>query len=123
MADTNAISEPVAPSTIATINDLHPTGAPAPAPSTDANQTTSRVIGKHDRTLTDGKRACDVDFVCASREQEDVFWHESCNKVTAKMVTQSDLEASRRWDRLNSFQQKFAGQMPARRQTTRRMMS
>jgi len=111
-ASTNVISEPVAPSTNAAASDLHPTGAPAPAPSSDANQTASRVIGKHDRTLADGKRACDVDFVYAGREQEDVFWHEPCDKVTAKMVTQSDLEASGRWDRLDSFQQKFVEQMP-----------
>ena len=111
-ASTNAIAEPIAPSTIATTNDFHPTGAPAPAPSSDANQTASRVIGKHDQTLADGKRSCDVDFVYAGQEHEDVFWHEPCNKVTAKMVTRSNLEAMGRWDRLDSFQQKFVEQMP-----------
>lgn len=104
--------EPVAPSATPDAIDLHPTGAPAPAPPSDANQTASRVIAKHDRTIADGKRACDVDFVYAGREHEDVFWHEPCDKVTAKMVKQSDLEASGRWSRLDSFQQKFVGEMP-----------
>ena len=111
-ASLSAAPKPAGPSTIAAASDLHPTGVPAPAPSSDVSQTASRVIGKHDRTIADGKRACDVDFVYAGREQEDVFWHEPCAKVTARMVKQSDLEASGRWSRLDSFQQKFVRQMP-----------
>jgi len=104
--------EAVTPSPINDANDPHSTGAPVPVPSSDAIQTASRVIAKHDRTIADGKRACDIDFVYAGREQEDVFWHEPCDKVTAKMVRQSDLETSGRWNRLDSFQQKFVEELP-----------
>lgn len=107
-----ANSKAVTPSAITDAKDSHSTGAPAPVPPSDAIQTASRVIAKHDRTNADGKRACEIDFVYAGREQEDVFWHEPCDKVIAKMVKQNDLETSGRWNRLNSFQQKLVGEMP-----------
>ncbi len=73
---------------------------------------TTRVIGKHDRTIAGGRQVCAIDFVYADRGPEDVFWAEPCAAVTAAMVDRYDLEASGRWHRLDAFQQGFVERMP-----------
>jgi len=72
----------------------------------------TRVIGKHDRTIADGKRVCDVNFVYADRKAENIFWAEPCVAVTATMIDRQALEASDRWTRLDAFEQKFVESMP-----------
>ncbi len=80
-------------------------------PATSRRTAKSRVIGKRDRTIADGKQVCDIDFAYADREPEDVFWEEPCAAVTATMVDRRALEALDRWNRLDTFQQKFVEQM------------
>lgn len=107
------VEKPISPAP--STSDLHPTGAPAPAPATDDSQTASKVLGKRDRTIAGGKHVCDIDFVYAGREPENVFWEEPCRAVTAKMIGSADLKALGRWSRLDSFQRKFVDQMPGGR--------
>jgi hypothetical protein len=71
------------------------------------------VLGRSERTLVDGKRVCEVRFVYVGREAEEEFWEEPCADVDARMVSRGDLETLGRWERLDSFQQKFVGAMPA----------
>lgn len=71
----------------------------------------SRVLDKKQFTLR-GEPACEVRFVYAGRETENLFWEEPCPAVTAKMLTQRELEAFGRWERLDSFARKFVHALP-----------
>ncbi|PTQ60089.1 hypothetical protein C8J45_11340 [Sphingomonas sp. PP-CE-3G-477] len=115
-SDTSSTPEPTA---VASANEpgnsaagLRPTGVPAPAPRSSTEHTASKVLSKHDRTLSDGAQVCDVDFVYAGREPEDVFWEEPCASVTARMVSRSALDALGRWGRLDQYQRRFVADMP-----------
>lgn len=105
-AMTNVAVAPSAPAATLTMGE-----ASATVPQTGA----TRVIGKRDRTIADGKHVCDVDFAYADREPEDLFWNEPCAAVTVTMVDRQALERSDRWNRLDAFQQKFVEQMPGGR--------
>ena len=84
--------------------------APAvkPAPPAEAG---SRVIGKKDFALR-GKPACQVDFVYAGRDPENLFWEEPCQAVTARMMGQGELESLGKWERLDEFERKFVAALP-----------
>jgi hypothetical protein len=98
-----------APTTV--VAARHSTGVPAPAPKEAVSEVASKVIGTKDRSLSDGK-VCEIDFVYAGREPENIFWEEPCPGVTAKMMGQSDLEQLGRWERLDEFERKFVEGMP-----------
>lgn len=75
------------------------------------DQAGSRVLGKKDFTLR-GAPACEVRFVYAGREAENLFWEEPCAAVTARMVTQRELAAFGKWDRLDNFARQFVNALP-----------
>lgn len=81
------------------------------AVSTAENRAESQVLDKKQFTLR-GEPACEVRFVYAGRETENLFWEEPCPAVTAKMLTQRELEAFGRWERLDSFARKFVHALP-----------
>ncbi|WP_315763264.1 hypothetical protein [Sphingomonas sp. Y38-1Y] len=83
----------------------------SPTPSPTPSEGASRVIGKTDMTLR-GKPACRVAFAYAGRPDEDLFWEEPCANVTAKLMTQADLESLGKWDRLDEFARKFIAARP-----------
>jgi hypothetical protein len=84
--------------------------APAPVrkPPTPAG---SRIIAKQDFVLR-GKPACRIGFAYAGHLPEDLFWEEPCAAVTAQLMTQAELEALGRWDRLDEFARKFVNALP-----------
>lgn len=88
------------------------TGAPAPAPKGSNAYAISKILGKKDRTLAKGDRVCEISFVYAGRESENLFWDEPCADVTAKMMEKRELEELGRWERLDGFQRKFVTAMP-----------
>lgn len=108
-------ADTVVPAAVVTLvpvaTEQRTTGVPAPAPKSSPDQTASRVISTTDRTLSDGK-VCDVAFVYAGREPENIFWEEPCAEVTAKMMGRAELERLGRWERLDSFERKFVEAMP-----------
>lgn len=81
------------------------------AARTAGDQAGSRVLGKREFTLR-GEPACEIRFIYAGREAEDLFWEEPCAAVTAKMLTQPELEALGKWDRMDGFAKKFVNALP-----------
>lgn len=73
--------------------------------------TGSRVLGQNQLVLR-GKPACEVRFVYAGRDPENLFWEEPCAAVTARMLTRRELEALGRWERLDDFARKFVTALP-----------
>ena len=88
-----------------------PAPAKTPAAAPVAGQATSRVLGKTDVTLR-GKPACDIRFVYAGRDAENLFWEEPCGAVTATMMGRRELEGLGRWSRLDSFARRFVTALP-----------
>ncbi|PCD03609.1 hypothetical protein COC42_04390 [Sphingomonas spermidinifaciens] len=88
--------------------------APAPKPSPAAKEAGSRILAAKDFTLR-GKPACKIDFVYAGHPPEDLFWEEPCSAVTARLMTNADLRALGRWDRLDEFAQQFVHALPGGR--------
>lgn len=74
----------------------------------------SQVLAKTDFTLR-GKPACEVRFVYAGRNAEELFWEEPCPAVTTKMLTRRELEAIGKWNRLDGFARKFVNALPGGR--------
>ena len=81
---------------------------PAPA------EAGSRVLGKRDFALR-GAPACEIRFVYAGHEPENLFWEESCAAVTAKMTTRPELESLGRWERLDDHARGFVAALPGGR--------
>jgi hypothetical protein len=87
-----------------------PTPSPASSPQTTKAEW-SGLVGLTDITLR-GKPACRIVFAYVGRDDEDLFWEEPCNKVTAKLMTQAELESVGKWDRLDEFARKFIAARP-----------
>lgn len=98
-----AVASPSPVAAVAPEEAPKPVAAPKPA--------ASRILGKKDFTLR-GKPACKIDFAYAGHEPEDLFWEEPCAAVTAKLMTEGDLTALGRWERLDDFARKFVNALP-----------
>ena len=110
---------PPAPQRVAAAST--PVSTPAPKPMTTLasapkpSATASRVLGKQDIKLAGGKPVCEVRFVYAGSEPENVFWDEPCASVTAIMIGRRELEAQNDWEALDSFDREFVEAMPGGR--------
>lgn len=97
---------------IGSISQSLPTSAPAPGPKSSDSYAVSKVLGKRDRTLVDGKQVCEVTFVYAGREPENLFWEEPCADVDPQMMGRRELKELSRRERLDERQRKFIEAMP-----------
>ena len=72
----------------------------------------SRIIGMTDVTVR-STHSCKIDFDYAGFEPEDLFWDgESCEKVTAKLVDQAELQRLGKWQRLDEFEKRHVSKLP-----------
>jgi hypothetical protein len=62
-----------------------------------------------------GRPACHILFRYAGHEPETLFWQEPCKAVTTRMMSQADLQAAGKWDRLDPFDRKFVSALPGGR--------
>ena len=108
---------PVAATAAPAAQPFRPTPAPAQSPAAAPVGTSeaSRVLSKRDIKLASGKPVCDVHFVYAGSEPEQVFWEEPCAAVTAIMIGRRELEAQGDWEELDSFDREFVEAMPGGR--------
>lgn len=85
---------------------------PTPAKAETSAEEVSRIVGKADVTVR-GKPSCKIDFTYGGFEPEDLFWDgETCAKVTAMMVDQTDLERLGKWQRLDDFEKRHVNALP-----------
>lgn len=74
----------------------------------------SGVLRKTD-VVRHGKPACDILFRYAGDEPETLLWQEPCTAVTTRMMSQAELRAAGKWDRLDPFARKFVAALPGGR--------
>lgn len=84
------------------------------AVSAAGEETGSRVLGERDFTLR-GAPACEIRFVYAGRQAENLFREEPCTAVSAQMMTQSELETLGKWERLDDPARRFVQALPGGR--------
>ena len=92
--------------------DLRATGAPAPAPKSSDQHAASKVLGKKDEKMVNGKIACYIDFVYAGEEPQQTIWIEPCAKVTTGMMARAEMEKLGWWEKLDESQRGYVEKMP-----------
>jgi hypothetical protein len=108
--DRKASPENIASTNAATVD----VAAGRNAATAPAEESGSRVLGERDFTLR-GAAACEVRFVYAGRDAENLFWEEPCAAVSARMMTQRELEGLGKWDRLDGAARTFINALPGGR--------